>query len=136
MILFDAGPLYASVDSSDEYHDRAESLLRRYRGIAIVPVLVIPEVTYLLQARIGGLAEERFLQDLTRGDLVVDQVESFDWYRIAELVERYRDFPLGTVDASIIAAAERLNITTIATFDRRHFTVVRPAHVDAFELVP
>jgi len=38
--------------------------------------------------------------------------------------------------AESIAAAERLGITEIATLDRRHFGVVRPAHVVAFELIP
>ena len=45
--------------------------------------------------------------------------------RIAELVAQYRDLPLGTADASVIAAAERLGISEIATLDRRHFTIVR-----------
>jgi hypothetical protein len=36
----------------------------------------------------------------------------------------------------VIAIAERLGATTIATLDVRHFTVVRPRHVDAFQLVP
>jgi hypothetical protein len=31
---------------------------------------------------------------------------------------------------------ERRRISQIATLDRRHFTVVRPAHIDAFELLP
>ena len=51
-----------------------------------------------------------------------------------ELVETYEDLGLGTVDASVIAAAERLGATIIATLDRRHFSVVRPSHVFAFEL--
>jgi predicted nucleic acid-binding protein len=55
---------------------------------------------------------------------------------MAELIETYADLRLGTVDASVIATAERLGTTTIATLDRRHFTVVRPSHVDAFQLVP
>lgn len=59
-----------------------------------------------------------------------------DWLRIAELVARYRDLPLGTVDASVVTTAERLGITEIATVDRRHFTVVRPNHVAAFSLLP
>ena len=67
---------------------------------------------------------------------VTAPVEQEDWLRMAELVARYRDLPLGTVDASIVAAAERLGIATIATLDRRHFTVVRPAHVEAFDLLP
>ena len=40
------------------------------------------------------------------------------------------------VDASLVAIAERMEITTIATLDKRHFTVVRPAHCSAFELIP
>ena len=102
----------------------------------MVPVLVITEVAYLLGTRLGAETEVRFLGDLAAGELVPEQVESADWLRIAELVAAYRDLPLGTVDASIIAAAERLGATTIATLDRRHFSIVRPAHVPAFDLVP
>lgn len=43
--------------------------------------------------------------------------------------------PLGTTDATIIAIAGRLNITTIATLDTRHFNAVRPNHVQTFRLV-
>jgi len=43
---------------------------------------------------------------------------------------------LGTVDASVVAAAERLGVTRVATLDRKHFTVVRPAHAPAFEVLP
>jgi predicted nucleic acid-binding protein len=56
--------------------------------------------------------------------------------RMAELVRRYADFPLGAADASVIAVAERLKTTRIATLDHRHFRAVRPAHCDAFELLP
>jgi predicted nucleic acid-binding protein len=66
----------------------------------------------------------RFLGDLAAGDLVPEQVAA------------YRDLPLGTVDASLIAACERLDARMIATLDRRHFSVVRPAHVPGFELLP
>lgn len=55
---------------------------------------------------------------------------------MADLVERYADFPLGGSDASVIAIAERLSITTILTTDRRHFAAVRPAHIEAFTLLP
>ena len=101
-----------------------------------MPTLVITEVAYLIGSRLGSNAEVRFLGDLATGNFMIDAVAASDWLRIAELVHRYRDLPLGTVDASVIAAAERRNITTIATVDRRDFTVVRPAHCDAFNLIP
>ena len=56
--------------------------------------------------------------------------------RAAELVEQYSDLSLGAVDAAVIGVAERLGVNTIATLDRRHFTVVRPNHVDALTLLP
>ena len=78
----------------------------------------------------------RFLGDLASGAFTIECVPAGDWLRIAELVAIYRDLPLGTVDASVIAAAERLGITDVATVDRRRFGVGRPQHTEAFTLVP
>lgn len=78
----------------------------------------------------------RFLGDLAGGALIAEPVAPRDWLRMAELVSGYRDLPLGTVDASVVAAAERLGIGAIATLDHRHFSVVRPSHVAAFDIVP
>lgn len=93
-------------------------------------------MVYLLATRLGTVPEIRFLGDLAGGAFTVEPVAAADWLRIAELVARYRDLPLGTVDASVVATAERLGITEIATVDQRHFSVLRPAHVDAFTLLP
>ena len=49
---------------------------------------------------------------------------------------QYADFPLGGVDASVIAVAERFGVDQVATLDRRHFSVVKPAHVPALTLLP
>jgi uncharacterized protein len=59
-----------------------------------------------------------------------------DYLRAAELVEKYADFPLGTVDSLIVAMAERLRVTTILTLDRRHFGAIKPLHCESFTLVP
>ena len=57
----------------------------------------------------------RFIGDLASGDLQVEPVAAGDWMRIAELVHTYRDLPLGTVDASVVAACEPAQ-----DHDRRH----------------
>ena len=57
------------------------------------------------------------------------------WLRIAELVAHYHDLPLGTVDSSVGAAAERLSIHDVATLDYRRFAVVRPT-LGPFNLLP
>jgi uncharacterized protein len=111
-------------------------LLEETRGPLLVPLLTVAEATHLIGRRLKLDAELRFLGDFIVGNLIADPVHPSDWLRIAELVEQYADLPLGTVDASVVAAAERLGATTIATLDRRHFSVIRPRHVESFELVP
>jgi predicted nucleic acid-binding protein len=88
-----------------------------------------------LETRLGVEAEIRFLGDLALGNMIPEPVAPADWLRIAELVGRYRDLPLGTVDASVIAAAERLGANEVATLDRRRFTVVQPK-LGPFTLMP
>jgi predicted nucleic acid-binding protein len=85
---------------------------------------------------LGPATEAAFIASIAHGDFTVVDLTSADWRRVAELVERYADLNLGTVDAAVVATAERLNLTTIATINPRDFRVVRPAHCDAFELVP
>ena len=111
-------------------------MLESHAGPLLVPTLVITEVVYLIGTRLGADAEVRFLGDFAAGNLNAEPVAASDWLRIAELVSVYRDLSLGTVDASVVAAAERRKIGDVATLDRRHFTVVRPSHVTAFNLVP
>jgi len=101
-----------------------------------VPTLVIAEVTYLLGTRLGWEPEVRFLGDLAGGAFTLEPLHPADTIRIAELVARHRELPLGTVDASVVAAAERLGVGEVATTDRRHFSVVRPAHLERLALVP
>lgn len=132
----DAGPLYAYVDADDDHHHECLGLLESHPGPLLVPVLVVTEVVYLLGTRLGPDAEVKFLGDFAAGNLIAEKVAAEDWLRTAELVRRYRDLPLGTVDASVVAAAERLAISQVATLDRRHFTVVRPRHTSVFELLP
>lgn len=40
------------------------------------------------------------------------------------------------VDCCIMALAERLHVTRIATFDRRDFSIFQPRHCGYFELLP
>jgi len=42
---------------------------------------------------------------------------------------------MGTTDATVVAVAERLGATDIATLDN-HFRVIRPKHAKAFRLLP
>lgn len=139
MILCDTGPLVAAAVRNDvNYHRCVELLtgLRLARRRLLVPMTVVAEVGYPLETRVGPHLEADFLEAIAHGDLEVVALEEADLARMAELVRQYDDLPLGTTDASLVALAERLGIAEIATLDRRHFTVVRPRHVDALALLP
>lgn len=70
------------------------------------------------------------------GFYTVESMMLADIARAADLVEKYADLPLGTADACVVALAERLGITRVATLDTRHFSVVKPRYTSAFTLVP
>jgi len=102
----------------------------------MMPIPVLTEVGYLLEREKGARAEAEFLRSIRAGQVMMVPLTAADLDRMAELVETYSDFPLGLVDASVIAVAERLNADAIATLDHRHFSVVRPRHLPAFKLLP
>ena len=132
--VVDSGPLYAAADLDDSDHDEVLATLARDDLQLVVPTMVVAEVTYFIGSRLGAAAEAKFLTGLATVDVEAPSVA--DWPRIAELVERYADVPLGGTDASVIALAERLRTETIVTLDRRHFSAIRPAHCDALTLLP
>ncbi len=136
MLIVDAGPLYAAAARGDRNHRRCVELLYWASGPLLVPALVVTEVGYLLADRIGPHAELEFTRSIAAGELIVEPVLDSEWSRIAQLTEQYLDLPLGVVDASVIALAERHRVEVIATLDHRHFTVVKPRHAAALRLVP
>ena len=139
MIVVDTGPLVAAAVANDLHHPSCIELftrLRRERRDLVIPGPVPAEVGYMLYRLGGSKAESAFLRSLRDGVFTVVPLTSSDWGRMADLVDAYADLPLGTSDASVIAVAERLRVSEIATLDQRHFRVVRPCHVEAFTLLP
>jgi predicted nucleic acid-binding protein len=136
LLIVDAGPLYATAAARDPNHSRCVDLLSGATGPLLVPTLVVAEVAYLIQDRLGPHAELAFGRALADGELVLCPVEPSDLERMTDLMSQYLDLPLGLVDASVVALAERLDVRALATLDRRHFSTVRPRHVAAFELLP
>jgi uncharacterized protein len=139
VIVCDTGPLVAAADRSDADNrpctDLFTSLHLAGRPI-LVPAPVVAEVGYLLGRAGGAKIESTFLRSIAQQAFRVVDLEILDYERMAELVDTYADFPLGTTDAAVVAVAERLRISEVATLDHRHFHVVRPRHIPAFTLLP
>lgn len=137
MIVVDTGVLNALADRRDAHHGSCLRWLIRARPPLLVSPLVVAETCYLIDKYLGPLAEAAFLDELKPGGgFTLAELGPPDFVRIAELVRRYAELRLGGTDASVVALAERLGVDQVATVDRRHFSVVRPAHVDALTLLP
>jgi hypothetical protein len=135
-LILDTGPLLAALDAADPDHERCARLLLDADEDLLVPVLVLAEVDYWCHRRLGGDAWLTFLDDVLAGAYGIEAPNGEDLRRARELQSTYADLRLGVVDASVIALAERLGETRVATLDRRHFTAVRPRHAEALELLP
>jgi predicted nucleic acid-binding protein len=136
VIVVDTGPIVALLNDRDDHHQRCRELLERHPGPLLVPATVFTEVCLLIERRRGTRAELAFLADVRAGLFQLVDLTEVDLARVAELVETYADLPLGTVDASVVALTERLRLSEVATLDRRHFSIIRPRHVETLTLLP
>nr|WSY55347.1 PIN domain-containing protein [Streptomyces sp. NBC_00886] len=132
--VLDTGPLAAAFNAADRRHPECASLLTSLTGRRLLPSPVMTEVCWLLER--WPKVEAAFLTEVARGTFELVHLTPADLTRMGELVLQYADFPLGGVDASVIAVAERFGVDRVATLDRRHFSVVKPAHVPALTLLP
>ena len=135
-ILVDANFLYALSDIGDKYHSDAVNFARNNKQKQVVPDVVLTEVTYLLNKHVGHHAVLRFLKLFVISNIEMESLTKSDIQRAYEIMEKYSSARLDFVDCCIVALAERLNITQICTFDRRDFSIIRPAHCDTLELLP
>ena len=135
-LICDTGPLYAAMDIADQDHVACARLLETTDEQVLVPSPVVVELDWLVGQRLGPDAFLSFLADSLDGLLEVVDLQTQDYLRVRELLDRYRDLGLGFVDAAVLSVVERLGETKLATLDHRHFTVVRPRHVPAIRLVP
>ena len=77
-----------------------------------------------------------FLRSVLDGELPVEITLPADLERSIEIMAKYRDSRIDFVDTVIAAIAERLEIRTILTVDRRHFQIFRPKILGHFVVLP
>lgn len=132
MILCDTGPLVAAFNRADRDHLRCVAFLRENWARLVVPSLAVTEICHLLAdpKRRGhpGLAAE-FCTAIAEDELRVIEAAPYDYRRMAELLTSYASLRLQTVDACVIALAERLDVREVASLDHRDFFVVAPRHL-------
>jgi uncharacterized protein len=135
-LVLDTGPIVALLDRADPDHPSCLAMVTEVSEDLVVPGAVLVEVDYWARKRLGPEAWAVFVDDLAEGAYRLEALTLADVLRAAELEEVYASLDLGLVDAAVIALCERLGETKVATLDRRHFDVVRPAHCERLMLLP
>ncbi|WP_199247982.1 type II toxin-antitoxin system VapC family toxin [[Phormidium] sp. ETS-05] len=134
--ILDTSFLFALTDRSDRNHQRVLIFAQNTNEPLVLPVVVLPEICYLVASRLGHQAMRHFVASMTPDAVQIESLTPEDLTRASEILAKYADNQLDFTDAAIVAIAERLMITRVYTLDRRDFSIIRPKHCNYFELLP
>ena len=136
MILTDAGPLVALLDTDDTYHAACVAAARRLPPDPLLTTWVcFTEAMYLLGA-VGGYRYQAALWRLrATGRLFLHDLTPAEVDRMAMLMDKYQDTPMDLADASLVATAESRSLRRVFTTDS-DFHIYRLADGSAFEVIP
>ena len=135
-LIIDSSFLVALYDVGEVRHQRAYEFAAENTETMLVPDLVLPEVSFLLRRNLGYANSLNFFDFFKNRSVGLLPVLVDDLARVDEISQQYTDARLDLVDCAIMAIAERLSVTRIATFDRRDFSIFQPLHCDYLELLP
>jgi hypothetical protein len=135
-LILDTGPLYASLDRSDNDHLRCRKLIEDSTEPLLIPAPVLVEIDYLIHRNLNPGVLVALLLDIESGAYELVHTTPADHRRIREVCDRYADADIGYVDAAVLAIVERLDEPKLATLDHRHFRTLRPRHVETLRLLP
>lgn len=124
-VIADTGPLYALLDASDQYHERAQlelAKLERERLAILVPYPVFLEAYSLALYRLGFKSTRSFAQELEQGVDFINPIPS-DYTTAIQKVAPYPDQKITLCDAVTAVLSERLSLP-VWTYDR-HFDVMQ-----------
>jgi Predicted nucleic acid-binding protein, contains PIN domain len=135
-ILLDASVVLAAADRADLNHAAALAWFGRANEPLLLGALTLGELDVLLQRELGVAASLALVRSVTGGAIRLVAPTEADLARATELLDAAAEHRPRLADALLVAAAERLGVHRIATFDRRPIAVFRPRHVRAFDLEP
>ena len=135
-LVLDTGPIVAALDRDDIHHEACARLLGTTQEPLVVVGPTLVEIDYWIRKRLDPDVWRVFMEDIGAGAYLVAELGATERLRAVELGRQYADLDLGFVDAAVVAVCESLGETKVATLDRRHFGVVRPAHCERLRLLP
>ena len=124
----------ALVSPRDQYHRICLQTVQRWRGPLLTCWPVITEAAWLLQQTPSAF--QILLTSISGGAVEILSVLPKEAAGIADVMTKYKTLRPQFADAMLVYLANREDIQTIFTLDRRDFAVYRSAHRRPFHLVP
>ena len=134
-VIADSGFVVSLLNRRDRFHSESLQLYSQYSAI-LLPQPVLTEAAYLLNRDDNIMRVVQLLRSFRDSRFNVVALEQSDFDRVADILEQYRDSRIDFVDACVMAVAERWNIHSVLTLDRRDFGLFRPRHCESFEILP
>jgi predicted nucleic acid-binding protein len=133
-VLIDTGPVVALFSKNDEHHHLCTDALS-----ALTPPLftcwpVVTEVAWLLRKRPDTL--QKLFGSFAGGLFALLTLDATDVPAIAAIMKRYESSGVQFADAALAHLAERENIRSVFTTDRRDFSIIRLKRNRSLKLVP
>ena len=135
-MIVDTSALLAFFDSAEPRHRDVAQAIEAAGEPLVVSPYVIAELDHLVATRHGVKAELAVLDELGGGAWELACLDVAELRTARTIVDRYADQRIGLADASNVVLAQRFGQTSIATLDRRHFSVLRALDGSALTLVP
>src|SRR5438445_11400744 len=117
MVLVDAGPRVARIDTGDRHHARCREATRSIPAPLGTAWPVITEAMYLLS--FSWRAQDTLWDTIQNGGLEMLPLGAEDVPRMRQPMQKYRDLPMDLADAALVRSAERARISRMLTLDRR-----------------
>ncbi len=117
MTLCDAGPLLALVDKKQPKHQPCREAVRKLSKSLTTTWSYFSEAMYLAYRQGGWVMQNQLGKLLLEGLLIIYEIRQEDYNRLFQLIEKYRDCPMDLADATLVLAAESLEINQILTLD-------------------
>ena len=133
-ILLDTGPLVALLAENDAHHSRCVETLARLSPPLLTCWPVLTEAAWIL--RRYPHPADRLNDARSAGLFDILPLNADDLPAIAAVMSRYEDAGLQFADAALAHLAERENIRTVFTTDRRDFSIIRFKRNCMLKLLP
>ena len=133
-VLIDTGPIIAILSEDDEHHNRCSEALAVLAPPLFTCWPVITEAAWILRKRPDSVA--KMFEGFTGGLFDLISITAADLPAIAAMMKRYESAGLQLADAALARLAERENIRTVFTTDRRDFSIIRLKRNRTLKLIP